>query len=156
MKDGSDLKQEDMMAFIEGKVWSPSYLNLGYFVFFSKFCNWSCLTRTRSQASGINIGPQLLQQTCLINQSNQYLYFLAYANPRSRSRIDLGEFFVQAGLHQLIDLRLVCKYPSRLVLLLVRLHQPIDLLQVVVQVSYRFVSLFVRLHQLIDLLRVMV
>jgi hypothetical protein len=37
MKGGGDPKQEDMVDFIERKVWSSSYLNLGYFVFFSSF-----------------------------------------------------------------------------------------------------------------------
>ena len=31
-RDGDGLKQENMMDSIEGRVWSPSYLNLGYFV----------------------------------------------------------------------------------------------------------------------------
>jgi hypothetical protein len=58
---GSDQKQEGTTDFIEGKDWSPSYLNLRCFVFFSRFCNRSCSIRTRSPASGINIGPRLLQ-----------------------------------------------------------------------------------------------
>jgi hypothetical protein len=33
-------KREDMLDFIEGKDWSPSYRNLGKLVFFSKFL-WS-------------------------------------------------------------------------------------------------------------------
>jgi hypothetical protein len=44
----------------EGEAWSPSYLKLGCFIFFSKFYDQSYLTRTRSEASGINIEPQLL------------------------------------------------------------------------------------------------
>ena len=38
MGNSDGLKQEDMVDFIEKEVWSLSYLNLGYFVFFSKFC----------------------------------------------------------------------------------------------------------------------
>ena len=54
------MKEEDTPDSIEGEDWGPSYRNLGNFIFFSKFCNQSCLTRTRSQALGINIGPRLL------------------------------------------------------------------------------------------------
>jgi hypothetical protein len=53
-------RQEDTSDSIEGKDWGPSYLNLGCFVLFSKFCNQSYSTRTRSQSSGINIEPRLL------------------------------------------------------------------------------------------------
>jgi hypothetical protein len=35
VEDGSDQKREGTVDFIERKDWSPSYLNLGYFVFFS-------------------------------------------------------------------------------------------------------------------------
>jgi hypothetical protein len=38
VEDGCDQKQEDMSDFIEGKDWSPSYLNLERFVYFFKFC----------------------------------------------------------------------------------------------------------------------
>ena len=67
-----------------------------------------------------------------INQNNTFTFYRPRATLRSRSRVDFGEFFGQAGLHQLIDLRLVYEYPLPLILLLVRLHQLIDLLQVIV------------------------
>jgi hypothetical protein len=44
----------------EGEVWSPSYLKLGCFIFFSKFCDRSYLIRTHSQVSGIKIELRLL------------------------------------------------------------------------------------------------
>jgi hypothetical protein len=44
-----------MSGSIEGKDWSPTYLRLGSFVRFSKFCNWSGSTKICSQASSINI-----------------------------------------------------------------------------------------------------
>ena len=55
-----DMKQGNTSSSIEGKDWSPSYLKLGSFVFYSKLCDRSCSTRTRSQALGINIEPRLL------------------------------------------------------------------------------------------------
>jgi hypothetical protein len=59
-KNQQDMKQEDALGSIEGKDWSPSYLRLGSFVRFFKFCNRSYSAKTHSQASGINIEPQLL------------------------------------------------------------------------------------------------
>ena len=59
MGNSDGLKREDMMDFIEREVYSLSYLNLRYFVFFSKFCNQSCSTRTHSQALGINIEERI-------------------------------------------------------------------------------------------------
>ena len=59
-ENGIDQEQENMMESAEGEVWSPSYLKLDV-LFFPKFCDWSYSTRTHSQASGINIGPQLLE-----------------------------------------------------------------------------------------------
>ena len=40
-KNGIVQDQENMMDSIEGEVWSPCYLKLGCFIFFSKFCDWS-------------------------------------------------------------------------------------------------------------------
>jgi hypothetical protein len=37
MEDGGNLKQEDTLDFVEGKDWSPSYLNLECLFSFSDF-----------------------------------------------------------------------------------------------------------------------
>jgi hypothetical protein len=42
---------------LERKDWSPSCPKFGNSFSFSKFYDWSCSTRTRSQALGINIKP---------------------------------------------------------------------------------------------------
>ena len=52
--------RKNMADSTEGEAWSQSYLNLGCFIFFSKFCDSSYSTKTHSQASGINSKPQLL------------------------------------------------------------------------------------------------
>ena len=81
------------MDFIEGKDRSPSYLNLGYFVSFSKFCNQSYLTRTRWTLA-------IIIDISAINQKPVPLLFSLMPPLRNRSRVDLGEFFRQAGLHR--------------------------------------------------------
>ena len=40
------IEARDVSDFMERKGWSPSYLNLGYFFFYSKFVKESCSTRT--------------------------------------------------------------------------------------------------------------
>ena len=60
-------------------------------------------------AQGININPQLLYQGHPINQY-KLLFFGSVPTLRSRSRVDLGEFFNKQGCIGLADLRLVCKY----------------------------------------------
>jgi hypothetical protein len=64
-------------------------------------------------------------------KASTFTFYRPRSTLRSRSRVDFGKFFGQAGLHQLTDLWLVCEYPLPLILLLVRLHQLTDLLQVV-------------------------
>ena len=111
------MKQENTLDFIEGKDWGPSYRNLESFVLFSKFCNQSCSTRTRSQASAIVID--------MSHRSNKQVPLLFWFTPPlwSRSRVDFGEFFGKQGCHRLSptsglsvsirhDLYFVCKATS--------------------------------------------
>ena len=62
-----------------------------------------------SLAQGININPRPLYQGDPINQY-KLLFFGSVPTLRSRSSIDLGEFFNKQGCIGLADLRLVCKY----------------------------------------------
>ena len=100
MGNSDGLKREDTVDFIEREVWSPSYLNLSYSIF-SKFCNQSCSTSTRSQATGIIYWtPAIVRHLC--DQSKTRVFTFWLRSPlRSRSRVDLGKFFGQAGLHWL-------------------------------------------------------
>ena len=77
------------------------YPNVSFFVF---VCMWQ-----ESLAQGININPQPLYQDI---QSIKYNlpFFQLRPTLRSRSRVDLDEFFSKQGCIGLADLWLVCKY----------------------------------------------
>ena len=59
MEDVDDQKQEDMVDSIEGKTWSPSYLNLGCLSSFTNFIT-GLVRLGLVFKPGINIEPQLL------------------------------------------------------------------------------------------------
>ena len=77
-------------------------------------------------AQGININPQLLYERHLSINQYQLLFWL-HANLRSRSTVDLGEFFNKQSCIDPVDLRLVCKYCHGLYFGLYGCIDPVDL-----------------------------
>ena len=156
------MKQEDASDFIEGKDWGPSYCNLGNFIFFSKFCNQSCSTKTRSQASGINIQTSIKTSTFTFFGPVPPLGVgVEYISASSSSKQGCHRLGPTSSLFVSIchDLYFVCKAASVRSDLLQALYKlviisncevssvQLDLLQFLIQVTLRFLSTFVRLHQ---------
>ena len=96
-----DMEQEDALDFIEGKVWGPSYHNLGSFIFFSKFVTGLVRPRLVIKPRVYIVNPSYRNKhLSSINQTSTFTFWLR-PPLRSRSRVDFDEFFGQARLHRM-------------------------------------------------------